>query len=50
LPHKQQALAEAVRAEVVELHGDHLAPMVQPREFAAATSAAVETVVRRSQR
>ena len=49
LPHKQQALAEAVRAEVVELHGDHLAPMVQPREFAAATSAAVETVVRRSQ-
>lgn len=49
LPHKQQALADAVRATVVELHGDHLAPMVQPHEFAAATSRAVEIVVRQTQ-
>ena len=47
-PHKQQALADAVRAEVVELEGDHLAPMQQPREFSWATSRAVEIVVRQT--
>jgi pimeloyl-ACP methyl ester carboxylesterase len=46
-PHKQQALAEAIRAEVMELEGDHLAPMQQPREFSWATSRAVESVARR---
>ena len=47
-PHKQQALADAIRAEVVELEGDHLAPMQQPREFSWATSRAVEIVVRQT--
>ena len=49
LPHKQQALVDAIGATVVELHGDHLAPMAQPHEFAAATSRAVEIVVRQTQ-
>ena len=43
-PHKQQAVADALRAEVIELHGDHLAPMQMPREFSAATRRAVESV------
>lgn len=46
-PHKQKALAEAVRAEVVHLEGDHLAPMQMPREFAAATRRAVGVVTNR---
>ena len=47
-PGKQQALAEAISAEVVELSGDHFAPLSDPREFADATRRAVDLVVRRS--
>ncbi len=46
-PHKQRALAEAIRASVVELHGDHFATMLMPREFAAATRRAVGLVLDR---
>lgn len=46
LPHKQQALATAVKATVVTLEGDHLAPMQMPHEFAEATSRAVGLVTR----
>ncbi|MTB12496.1 MAG: alpha/beta fold hydrolase [Actinobacteria bacterium] len=45
LPHKQHALASAVKAQIVELDGDHMAPIVMPREFAAATRQAVNLVV-----
>jgi pimeloyl-ACP methyl ester carboxylesterase len=44
LPVKQRQLADAVRAHVVELHGEHLVPMQQPREFSAATRQAAEWV------
>lgn len=47
-PHKQRALAEAISAEVVELSGDHFAPLSDPREFADATRRAVDLAVRRS--
>jgi pimeloyl-ACP methyl ester carboxylesterase len=43
-PHKQTAVAQALRADVIELHGDHLAPMQMPREFSAATRRAVASV------
>lgn len=46
-PRKQQALAEAVKATVVPLEGDHLAPMQMPREFSAATRRAVGLVTGR---
>ena len=46
-PRKQQALAEAVKATVVHLDGDHLAPMQMPREFSAATRRAVGLVTGR---
>ena len=45
LPHKQQALATAMNAQIVELDGDHMAPIVMPREFAVATRQAVNLVV-----
>jgi len=45
LPHKQQALATAMNAQIVELDGDHMAPIVMPREFAIATRQAVNLVV-----
>jgi pimeloyl-ACP methyl ester carboxylesterase len=45
LPHKQQALASAVSAQIIELDGDHMAPIVMPREFAVATRQAVDLVV-----
>ena len=45
LPHKQQALATAMNAQIVELDGDHMAPILMPREFAAATRQAVNLVV-----
>ncbi|MFZ4113445.1 MAG: alpha/beta fold hydrolase [Ilumatobacteraceae bacterium] len=45
LPHKQQALASAVNAQIVELDGDHMAPILMPREFATATRQAVDLVV-----
>ena len=44
-PHKQKALAEAVKAQIVELDGDHMAPILMPREFALATRQAVNLVV-----
>lgn len=47
-PHKQRALADAISAEVVELSGDHFAPLSDPREFADATRRAVDLAVRRS--
>ena len=43
-PHKQKAVAEAIRADVIELHGDHFATMLMPREFSSATRRAVESV------
>ena len=43
-PAKQRALASAVRAEVVELHGDHFVTLEQPREYADATRRAVAAV------
>jgi 3-oxoadipate enol-lactonase len=46
-PRKQKALAEAIRATVVHLDGDHLAPMQMPREFSAATRRAVGLVTGR---
>ena len=46
-PVKQYALATAVRAEIVELDGDHIAPLEQPREYSAATRRAVDSVARR---
>jgi pimeloyl-ACP methyl ester carboxylesterase len=45
LPHKQKALAAAMTAQIVELDGDHMAPIVMPREFAEATRQAVSLVV-----
>lgn len=45
LPHKQHALAAAVNAQIVELDGDHMAPILIPREFAVATRQAVDLVV-----
>lgn len=44
LPHKQEALAQAINATVVTLDGDHLAPMQMPHEFAEITSRAVALV------
>ncbi len=44
LPHKQEALANAIKATVVQLDGDHLAPMQVPHEFSEATSRAVALV------
>lgn len=46
-PVKQYALATAVRAEIVELEGDHIAPLEQPREYSAATRRAVDSVALR---
>lgn len=43
--HKQEALAFATNATVLELNGDHLAPMQMPREFAAVTRRAVAAVL-----
>ena len=45
LPHKQHALAAAVNAQILELDGDHMAPILMPREFAVATRQAVDLVV-----
>jgi pimeloyl-ACP methyl ester carboxylesterase len=46
-PSKQRALAVALSAHVVEIRGDHLCPLVQPAEFAAATRQLVDEVVSR---
>jgi len=44
-PHKQHALAAAMNAEILELDGDHMAPILMPREFAVVTRQAVNLVV-----
>jgi pimeloyl-ACP methyl ester carboxylesterase len=41
-PRKQRALAEALDAHVVELDGDHLCTLDQPRAFSAGTLALVD--------
>ena len=41
-PRKQRALAKALGAHVVELEGDHLCSLDQPRAFSAATLALVD--------
>lgn len=43
-PGKQRAFAQAVKAEVFELHGDHFASIQMPREFSNLTRRAVEAV------
>lgn len=43
-PVKQYALATTVRANIVELDGDHFVTLVSPREYAAATRRAVDSV------
>ena len=45
-PAKQRALAEALRAEVVELRDDHLCTITSPTEYAAATVQLVQHVLR----
>lgn len=45
-PHKQNALAQMLGAEIVELDGDHFVPLLAPREFADATRRAVSLVTR----
>jgi pimeloyl-ACP methyl ester carboxylesterase len=47
-PRKQRQLATALHASVRELHGDHLAPWMQPTEFAELTAALVQHVHERS--
>ena len=46
-PTKQRALAEASRAHVVELDGDHFVTLEQPREYADVTRRAVDHVAGR---
>ena len=43
-PLKQQALASATSAHVIELDGDHFVSLEQPKDFAAATRQAVDFV------
>lgn len=46
-PAKQRELARAVRAEVVEVQGDHFCPWYRGAEFAAATERLLATLVAR---
>ena len=46
-PRKQRALAAGLRAEVVEVQGDHLAPFVRGPQFSAALRRAVDGVADR---
>jgi pimeloyl-ACP methyl ester carboxylesterase len=46
-PRRQQALARATHAAIVELHGDHFAHWAVADDFAKATVAAVDAVVSR---
>jgi 3-oxoadipate enol-lactonase len=46
-PHKQRALAETLRAEVVEIDGDHDVSLVDGPAYAAATRDAVDRVAAR---
>jgi len=43
-PHKQRALAEALRAQVFELPADHDAPLLHDAAYAAVTCEAVAAV------
>lgn len=45
LPHKQLALANAIKAEIFEFEADHMGTLQAPREYAAATRRAVDAVV-----
>jgi pimeloyl-ACP methyl ester carboxylesterase len=47
-PAKQAALARALRADVLELDGDHLSTLVRPVEFSRLTRQLVDGVVRRT--
>jgi pimeloyl-ACP methyl ester carboxylesterase len=47
-PFKQKALARAIRAEIAEVAGDHLAPWTHPDEFARVTRRLVDSVARRA--
>jgi pimeloyl-ACP methyl ester carboxylesterase len=42
LPHKQRELARALRAHVVEIDGDHLVTIEQPKAYSDATLALVD--------
>ena len=44
-PRKQRALAEALRAHVVEVHDDHLCAVTSPVEFSRVTSELVQHVL-----
>jgi len=46
-PLKQRAFADALHAEVFELHGDHFASMQMPREFSDLTRRCLESVATR---
>src|SRR5207237_9692464 len=43
-PRKQRRLADATRARVFELDGDHDVPLMKPKEFASVMHDAVEWV------
>jgi pimeloyl-ACP methyl ester carboxylesterase len=47
-PRKQRALATALRADVIELTGDHLSPYAHPEQFARITRQLVDRVVDRA--
>jgi pimeloyl-ACP methyl ester carboxylesterase len=47
-PAKQLALARTVKAEVLEVPGDHLIPWVLPAQFARVTRQLVDSVARRA--
>jgi 3-oxoadipate enol-lactonase len=47
-PRKQRALAAALRADVVELAGDHLSPYSHPEQFGRITRQLVDRVAARS--
>ena len=46
-PSKQRALADALRAEVLELAADHLCTLTHPHEYSALTRRLVDGVVAR---
>lgn len=46
-PRKQRELAQALRAHEIELDGDHIVTLEQPRAYSEATVAAVQHVVAR---
>jgi pimeloyl-ACP methyl ester carboxylesterase len=44
-PHKQQALAQATQATVIEIDGDHLVNWQKPEVFTAAVVDAIRRVL-----